>query len=91
MSNDEGTAKKDAQAEAKTDATVDAKPKKHRARATTAMVFVVIASIVLPLGVVTVWVRNMILNTERYVSTVSPPESWRSRRWARWRAAARRR
>lgn len=49
-----------------------AKPKKHRARATTAIVLVVIASIILPLGVITVWVRNMILNTDRYVSTVSP-------------------
>jgi hypothetical protein len=54
------------------DVTTEAKPKKHRARATTAIVFVVIASILLPLGVITVWVRNMILDTDRYVSTVSP-------------------
>jgi hypothetical protein len=43
-------------------------PKAHKSRATVAVVLVVIASILLPAGVV----RNMILNTDRYVSTVSP-------------------
>ncbi len=62
----------DSVTDSKSDVEAPAKPKKHRARATTAVVLVVIASILLPLGVITVWVRNMILNTDRYVATVKP-------------------
>jgi hypothetical protein len=50
----------------------DAPGSRHRGRAVTAMVLIVIASILLPLAGLTVWVRNMMLNTDRYVTTVSP-------------------
>lgn len=62
----------DSVTDAEPDVEAPPKPKKHRARATTAVVLVVIASILLPLGVITVWVRNMILDTDRYVATVKP-------------------
>jgi len=51
--------------------TTEAK-KPGRGRGITAMVCIVVASLLLPLAGITVWVRNLVLNTDRYVSTVKP-------------------
>src|SRR5438046_6199760 len=51
--------------------TVETK-KPGRGRAVTAMVLIVIASLLLPFAGLTVWVRNMMLSTDRYTTTVGP-------------------
>lgn len=43
-----------------------------RRRTVTAVAFVVLGSILLPISVLTVWTRNLVLDTDRYVETVSP-------------------
>ena len=43
-----------------------------RRRTITAVAFVVIGSILLPISVLTVWTRNLVLDTDRYVETVTP-------------------
>lgn len=43
-----------------------------RGRAITSVVLIVVASILLPLAGVTVWVRNLVLDSGRYVDTVEP-------------------
>src|SRR6478736_44482 len=48
-------------------------PKKPgRGRAITAMVLIVVASLLLPFAGLTVWIRNMMLSTDRYTTTVGP-------------------
>jgi hypothetical protein len=48
-------------------------PKKPgRGRAVTAIVLIVIASLLLPFAGLTVWVRNMMLSTVRYTTTIGP-------------------
>ncbi len=53
-------------------ATTDGPEPRRRGRAVTAMVLIVVASLLLPFAGLTVWVRNLMLNTDRYVQTVSP-------------------
>ena len=48
------------------------KPSRHRGRAITSIVLIVIASLLLPLAGMTVWVRNMVMDTSRYVDTMAP-------------------
>lgn len=43
-----------------------------RRRAITAVAFLVLGSILLPISVLTVWTRNQVLDTDRYVETVTP-------------------
>jgi hypothetical protein len=43
-----------------------------RRRAITAVAFLVLGSILLPVSVLTVWTRNLVLDTDRYVETVTP-------------------
>jgi hypothetical protein len=50
----------------------DAPAKPGRSRGIIAVTLIVVASILLPFAGLTVWVRNMMLNTDRYVQTVSP-------------------
>jgi hypothetical protein len=45
---------------------------RHRGRAITSVTLIVLASILLPLAGLTVWTRNLMLNTDRYVETVAP-------------------
>lgn len=45
---------------------------RHRGRASTSIALIVLASILLPLAGVTVWVRNLVLDSDRYVDTVAP-------------------
>jgi hypothetical protein len=49
--------------------------KPGRSRGIIAVTLIVVASLLLPLAGLTVWVRNMMLNTDRYVETVSPVAS----------------
>lgn len=49
-----------------------APPSRRRGRAVTSMALIVIVSILLPLAGVTVWVRNLVLDSPRYVDTVAP-------------------
>ena len=50
----------------------DAPEPRHRGRAVTAMVLIVVASLLLPFAGLTVWVRNMMLSTDRYTTTIDP-------------------
>jgi hypothetical protein len=43
-----------------------------RGRAVTAVVLIVVASLLLPFAGLTVWIRNMMLSTDRYTTTVAP-------------------
>jgi hypothetical protein len=43
-----------------------------RRRTITAVALLVIGSILLPISVLTVWTRNLVLDTDRYVETVTP-------------------
>ncbi len=45
---------------------------RHRGRAITSITLIVIASLLLPLAGMTVWVRNLVLDPSRYVDTVAP-------------------
>jgi len=48
-------------------------PKKSgKGRGVTAIVLIVIASLLLPFAGLTVWVRNMMLSTDRYTTTICP-------------------
>jgi len=47
-------------------------PPKHRLRSVFAVVLIVVGSILAPIAGITVWVRNQVLNTDRYVATVAP-------------------
>lgn len=49
-----------------------AAPSRHRGRAITSVTLIVLGSILLPLAGITVWTRNLMLNTDRYVETVAP-------------------
>jgi hypothetical protein len=49
-----------------------AAPKRHRGRAVTSILLAVLGGILLPLAGLTVWARNQLLDTDRYVSTVAP-------------------
>jgi hypothetical protein len=40
-----------------------------------ATLLIVVACVLAPLGVVAVWARNQVTNTDRYVATVAPPAS----------------
>src|SRR5689334_23100741 len=51
--------------------TTEAK-KPGRGRAVTAMVLIVVASLLLPFAGLTVWIRNMMLSTDRYTTTIGP-------------------
>jgi hypothetical protein len=53
----------------------DAPAKPGRSRGIIAVTLIVLASILLPFAGLTVWVRNLMLNTDRYVQTVSPVTS----------------
>ena len=44
----------------------------HRRRAITSVVFVVLGALLLPMAAATVWTRNQLLDTDRYVRTVEP-------------------
>jgi hypothetical protein len=48
------------------------KPRASRWRRWTAGFLVVLSCILVPLSVVSIWVRNQLLNTDRYVETVEP-------------------
>jgi hypothetical protein len=48
----------------------DARP--SRGRGVASVVCIVVASLLLPLAGVTIWVRNLVLNTDRYTTTVKP-------------------
>jgi hypothetical protein len=48
------------------------KPRAPRWRRWTAGFLIVLSCILAPLSVVSIWVRNQLLNTDRYVSTVTP-------------------
>src|SRR6478672_1720977 len=61
----------DTAATADTATTVETK-KPGRGRAVTAMVLIVVASLLLPFAGLTVWIRNMMLSTDRYTTTVGP-------------------
>src|SRR3954466_9116476 len=56
---------------ADTATTVETK-KPGRGRAVTAIVLIVVASLLLPFAGLTVWVRNMMLSTDRYTTTIGP-------------------
>ncbi len=45
---------------------------KRRGRATVSIALLVVASLLLPLAGLTVWVRNLVLDSSRYVETVAP-------------------
>jgi len=47
-------------------------PPKHRLRSLFAVVLIVVGSVLAPIAGITVWVRNQVLNTDRYVATVAP-------------------
>jgi hypothetical protein len=49
-----------------------APPPRHRGRRIAATTLVVISCILAPLTVASIWVRNQVLNTDRYVATVAP-------------------
>jgi hypothetical protein len=53
-------------------ASSDAPEPRHRGRAVTAMVLIVVASLLLPFAGLTVWIRNMMLSTDRYTTTIGP-------------------
>ncbi|MFN7151775.1 MAG: hypothetical protein ACK4V6_20135, partial [Microthrixaceae bacterium] len=44
----------------------------RRRRGITAVAFLVLGSILLPIAVMTVWTRNQVLDTDKYVETVAP-------------------
>jgi hypothetical protein len=44
----------------------------RRGRATASLVMIVAGSVLLPIAGLTVWVRNQVLSTDRYVETVAP-------------------
>ena len=48
---------------------------RRRGRTTASIALVVIASVLLPLAGATVWVRNLVLDSARYVDTVAPLSS----------------
>jgi hypothetical protein len=48
-----------------------AKPK-HRIRSIFATILIVVGSVLAPIAGITVWVRNQVLNTDRYVATIAP-------------------
>lgn len=48
------------------------KPKAGRSRAIASITLIVIASLLLPLSGATVWVRNLVLDPNRYVDTIAP-------------------
>ncbi len=50
----------------------EAQVAKHRGRSTTSIALIVIGSLLLPLAGITVWVRNLVLDSSRYVDTVAP-------------------
>jgi hypothetical protein len=52
--------------------TVTPKPRAPRWRRWTAGFLIVLSCILAPLSVVSIWVRNQVLNTDRYVETVAP-------------------
>jgi hypothetical protein len=61
------------QTTASADASTSAQPPKAaRWRRWTAGFLVVLSCVLAPLTVVSIWVRNQVLNTDRYVSTVAP-------------------
>jgi hypothetical protein len=45
---------------------------KHRLRSISAVVLIVVGSILAPIAGITVWVRNQVLSTDRYVATIAP-------------------
>ena len=47
-------------------------PQSHRARSVFAVILIVLGSVLAPIAGITVWVRNQVLNTDRYVATVAP-------------------
>src|SRR5690348_8768552 len=50
----------------------DTKPRASRWRRWTAGFLIVLSCILAPLSVISIWVRNQVLNTDRYVETVAP-------------------
>ena len=53
-------------------APVASAPSRHRVRSLIAVVLIVVGSVLAPVAGVTVFVRNQVLNTDRYVSNVAP-------------------
>jgi hypothetical protein len=47
-------------------------PARHRARGFASVALVVVASLLVPVGVVGVWLRSALTDTDRYVETVAP-------------------
>ena len=45
---------------------------KHRGRAIASIALIVVGSLLLPLAGITVWVRNLVLDSSRYVDTMAP-------------------
>jgi hypothetical protein len=45
---------------------------KHRLRSIFAVILIVVGSVLAPIAGITVWVRNQVLNTDRYVATIAP-------------------
>ena len=44
----------------------------HRARFTVAVALVVVASLLVPVSILGIWLRNQVTNTDRYVETMAP-------------------
>lgn len=66
-----GKRKKDAMTQDTTEPSTT-KMSRHRGRATASITLIVVASLLLPLAGMTVWVRNLVLDPSRYVDTVAP-------------------
>ncbi|MFG2824091.1 hypothetical protein ACGFX4_32255 [Kitasatospora sp. NPDC048365] len=48
------------------------KPKKHRVRSFFAVVLILIAAVLTPLGLVAAWTNSQVTDTDRYVATMAP-------------------
>jgi hypothetical protein len=53
----------------------ETKPRASRWRRWTAGFLIVLSCVLAPLSVISIWVRNVVLNTDRYVETVAPLSS----------------
>jgi hypothetical protein len=55
-----------------TEASDAANPNRHRGRRIAATTLIVISCVLAPISVMSIWLRNQVLNTNRYVATVAP-------------------
>ena len=54
------------------DTATEARHSQHRGRGIASIALIVIGSLLLPLAGITVWVRNLVLDSSRYVDTMAP-------------------